>query len=138
MVEPEDFEIPIMVDKVKSVPNWMEFISVSEAEKEHYQTDPNGKINKANLLLYLNARHWAANKSKKPVLLSNKTRNNDSNQNTSTPLSKNYNRIVFFADCMSKGRVCSKILESNADSCKFFGNMIPGQYGVGWLYVMEE
>lgn len=133
MVRASDLALPQLVQKVGSVPYWIDFIPVEDTERDSYHNDPDAKSNKAHLLLFLNYRHISG---KKQTLVSNRSKGGDSNQKAKEY--KNYNRIVFFADCLNGGRVCTKILESPAASVSFFENMMHGQYGVGWLYVMEE
>jgi hypothetical protein len=130
MLLPEDLQIPMQVQNVTSVPPWLTFISVEETLAPAYHDDPDAKTNKAHLLMFLNMRH----NPKKQLVAYNRTKG-DNNAKQPT---KNYNRIVFFADCTTQGRVCAKVLETSAESMKFFENVIHGQYGVGNLYVVEE
>ena len=135
MVLPSDLQLSLLVSKVQKIPPWMEFIPVSATEMESYQQDPDAKNNKAHLLMYLSSRHIGG--KNKQTMVSNRSRSTSDNGQKGRNY-KNYNRIVFFADCLQPGRVCSKILESQAASHTFFSHMIYGGFGVGSLYVIEE
>jgi hypothetical protein len=135
MVLPCDLQLPLLVSKVQKIPPWIEFIPVSTTEKEEYQQDPDAKNDKAHLLMYLSSRHIGG--KNKQAMVSNRSKSTNDNGQKGRDY-KNYNRIVFFADCLQPGRVCSKILESQPASLTFFANMIHGGFGVGSLYVIEE
>jgi len=135
MIIAEDLKVPPMVQNVREVPHWMNFIPVDNTEMEQYQSDPDAKTNHAHLLMYLNSRHWN-DKENKQMLISNNMRGGGAKQINSQ--SRKYNRIIFFADCLKPGRVCCKLLDTHGESLTFFKNMIHSQYGVGWIYVYEE
>lgn len=125
-----------MVQKLQTVPHWLEFIPVDRTETEAYLQQPDSKTDKAHLFLYLNSHHWNENKDKKQMEISRNAKGGGGRQ--AQAYFKRYNRIAFFADCMKEGRVCSKIMETHADCVKFFDNMVNGSYGIGWVYLVEE
>ena len=117
MVLPSDLQLPKLVSKVQRIPPWIEFIPVSTTETEEYQQDPDAKNNKAHLIMYLSSRHIGGRN--KQMMLSNRFKSTSDNGQKGRNY-KNYYRIVFFADCLQPGRVCSKISESQAASHTFF------------------
>lgn len=135
MVELNDLSVPVEVDQLRDgVPPWTQFISVKETQLEEFKNDPEAPQDKAHLLLYLNSRHWTENKEEKNVYVSG----NGSGPKKKNPVFKRYNRIAFFADCMEEGRVCCKILETQAETLHFFNHMFRDGFGIGWMYVNEE
>ncbi len=144
MVLHEDLQVPCQVQKVQEVPHWLDFISVRDTERVAYAEDPDAYCNKAHILMYLNSRHWNENKEAQTLVLSNNTsfrnyQNTASGVRQKTQHNKTrYNRMTFFADCLDAGRVCCKVLETQADSVNFFDNMSHGGYGIGWIYILEE
>jgi len=135
---PEDFALPCQVQKVEEVPNWMEFLSVLTTESDAYCHDPEAHSDKMHVLLYLSSRHWNEAKDKKALVVSNYGSGSSGGNKNKTHQTRKYNRMAFFADLLSPGRVCCKITDTQHESLGFFENMIHGGYGIGWIYILEE
>ena len=132
-----DFTVPSQVQKVPDgVPSFMQFISVKETESDAYGHNPEAHTEKMHLLLYLNSRHWNETRDKKSLVVSNY--GGGSSGSKKTYQSRKYNRMAFFADLLSPGRVCCKIMDTQHESLRFFDNMIHGAHGIGWIYILEE